>query len=279
MTAIPGAVAAVTGAASGIGRALALELAARGCDLALADRDEAGLQSVAAEIAKNPSRKVSVHRVDVAEPKQIEDFAQGALAVHPGLNILVNNAGVALLGQFNEVDQAEMDWLMNINFWGVVHATRAFLPHLSRQREAHIVNLSSLFGLIAPPGQTAYAAAKFAVRGFSESLRHELQMAASPVRLSVVHPGGVSTNIVRNSRMGVGVTDNARRAETIERFDTVAKTTPTAAALRIIAGIEKNAPRILIGNDARMMDLLQRVLPGTYWSVLARLIAKRDAGK
>jgi short-subunit dehydrogenase len=279
MTAIPGAVAAVTGAASGIGRALALELAARGCDLALADRDEAGLQAVAAEIAKNPSRKVSVHRVDVAEPKQIEDFAQGALAAHPGLNILVNNAGVALLGQFNEVDQAEMDWLMNINFWGVVHATRAFLPHLSRQREAHIVNLSSLFGLIAPPGQTAYAAAKFAVRGFSESLRHELQMAASPVRLSVVHPGGVSTNIVRNSRMGVGVTDNARRAETIERFDTVAKTTPAAAAQRIIAGIEKNAPRILIGNDARMMDLLQRVLPGTYWSVLARLIAKRDAGK
>jgi len=279
MTAIAGAVAAVTGAASGIGRALALELAARGCDLALADRDEAGLQAVAAEIAKNPSRKVSVHRVDVAEPKQIEDFAQGALAAHPGLNILVNNAGVALLGQFNEVDQAQMDWLMNINFWGVVHATRAFLPHLSRQREAHIVNLSSLFGLIAPPGQTAYAAAKFAVRGFSESLRHELQMAASPVRVSVVHPGGVSTNIVRNSRMGVGVTDNARRAETIERFDTVAKTTPAAAAQRIIAGIEKNAPRILIGNDARMMDLLQRVLPGTYWSVLARRIARRDAGK
>jgi short-subunit dehydrogenase len=279
MTAIPGAVAAVTGAASGIGRALALELAARGCDLALADRDEAGLQAVAAEIAKNPSRKVSVHRVDVAEPKQIEDFAQGALAAHPGLNILVNNAGVALLGQFNEVDQAEMDWLMNINFRGVVHATRAFLPHLSRQREAHIVNLSSLFGLIAPPGQTAYAAAKFAVRGFSESLRHELQTAASPVHLSVVHPGGVSTNIVRNSRMGVGVTDNARRAETIERFDTIAKTTPAAAAQRIIAGIEKNAPRILIGNDARMMDLLQRVLPGTYWSVLARRIARRDAGK
>ena len=279
MTAIPGAVAAVTGAASGIGRALALELAARGCDLALADRDEAGLQAVAAEIAKNPSRKVSVHRVDVAEPKQIEDFAQGALAAHPGLNILVNNAGVALLGQFNEVDQAQMDWLMNINFWGVVHATRAFLPHLSRQREAHIVNLSSLFGLIAPPGQTAYAAAKFAVRGFSESLRHELQMAASPVRLSVVHPGGVSTNIVRNSRMGVGVTDNARRAETIERFDTVAKTTPAAAAQRIIALREKNALAVLIGTGPGMMDLLERVLPGTYWSVLARLIAKRDAGK
>src|ERR1700732_4624730 len=151
MTAIRGAAAAVTGAASGIGRALALELAARGCDLALADRDEAGLQSVAAELAKNPPRKVSVHRVDVAEPKQIEDFAPGALAAHPALNIRDNNAGVALLGQFNEVDQAQMYWLMNINFWGVVHATRAFLPHLSRQREAHIVNLPSLFGLIAPP--------------------------------------------------------------------------------------------------------------------------------
>src|ERR1700720_568696 len=122
----------------------------------------------------------------------------------------------------------------------------------SRQREAHIVNLSSLFGLIAPPGQTAYAAAKFAVRGFSESLRHELQTAASPVHLSVVHPGGVSTNIVRNSRTGVGVTDNERRAGAIERFDTIAKTTPAAAAQRIIKGIENNEPRILIGNDARM---------------------------
>jgi short-subunit dehydrogenase len=274
MTAIRGAAAAVTGAASGIGRALALELAARGCDLALADRDEAGLQAVAAEIGRGQQRKVTVHRVDVGDPDQIADFAQAATSAHPGLNIVVNNAGVALLGQFSEIDQAQMDWLMNINFWGVVHSTRAFLPHLALQREAHIVNLSSLFGIIAPPGQTAYAAAKFAVRGFSESLRHELQMTASPVRLSVVHPGGVSTNIVRNSRDGTGVTDNARRAQTIERFDAVAKTTPTAAALRIIAGIEKNQPRILIGNDARMMDLLQRFRPGTYWSVLARRIEK-----
>jgi short-subunit dehydrogenase len=280
MTAIRGAAAAVTGAASGIGRALALELAARGCDLALADRDEAGLQTVAAEIGRAHSRKVTVHRVDVGEPGEIEAFAKRAVAGHPGLNIVVNNAGVALLGQFNEIDQAQMDWLMNINFWGVVHATRAFLPHLARQREAHIVNLSSIFGIVAPPGQTAYAAAKFAVRGFSESLRHELQMAASPIRLSVVHPGGVATNIARNSRTGAGVTDNARRAQSIERFDSVAKTTPAAAALRIIAGIEKNAPRILIGNDARFMDLLQRFRPSTYWAVLARRIEKATkAGK
>ena len=167
-----------------------------------------------------------------------------------------------------------MEWLININFWGVVHGTRAFLPHLSQQRAAHIVNLSSIFGIIAPPGQTAYCAAKFAVRGFSESLRHELAMANSPVKLSVVHPGGVLTNIVRNSRTGAGITDNARRAESIDRFDAIAKTTPPAAAQRIIAGIEKNQPRILIGNDAKFMDLLQRFRPATYWAVLAKRIGK-----
>jgi short-subunit dehydrogenase len=280
MTAIRGAAAAVTGAAGGIGRALALELAARGCDLALADRDEAGLAAVAAEIAKAAATKVTVHGVDVGEPGQIEAFAQAAIAAHPGLNIVVNNAGVALMGMFHEVEQAQMEWLFNINFWGVVHGTRAFLPHLSRQREAHIVNLSSIFGIIAPPGQTAYAAAKFAVRGFSESLRHELAMAASPVRLSVVHPGGIATNIARNSRIGTGMTDNARRAQSIERFDAVAKTTPAAAALRIIQGIENNQPRILIGGDARYMDLLQRFRPASYWAVLARKIEKMaKAGK
>ena len=274
MTAIRGSAAAITGAASGIGRALAIELAGRGCDLALADRDEAGLQAVAAEIAGATSQKISVHRVDVGESEQIAGFAEAAVAAHPGLNILVNNAGVALLGQFHEIDQAQMDWLMNINFRGVVLATRAFLPHLAARREAHIVNLSSIFGIVAPPGNTAYCAAKFAVRGFSESLRHELQAAASPVRLAVVHPGGVLTNIVRNSRAGVGVTDNERRAQTIERFDAIAKTTPQQAALRIIRGIEKNQPRILIGGDARFMDLLQRLRPGTYWNVMAKRIAK-----
>jgi short-subunit dehydrogenase len=282
MTTLSGSAAAITGAAGGIGRALVLEFAARGCDLALADRDEAGLQTLAAEIGArqiSPKQKVSVHRVDVGEPAQIDEFAQDAIAAHPTLNIVVNNAGVALLGQFSEIDQAQMDWLMNINFWGVVHATRAFLPQLSTRPEAHIVNLSSLFGLLAPPGQTAYCAAKFAVRGFSESLRHELQAANSPVRLSVVHPGGVATNIVRSSRTGSGVTDNARRSEMIERFDQVAKTTPQAAALRIIQGIEKNQPRILIGNDARLMDILQRLRPATYWAPIARRIEKMTKTK
>ncbi|HXI08031.1 MAG TPA: SDR family oxidoreductase [Bradyrhizobium sp.] len=272
MTAINGSAAAVTGAASGIGRALAIELAARGCDLAIADRDEAGLAAAAAELAGS-GRKVTTHRLDVSDPDQIRAFAREAVAAHPGLNIVVNNAGVALLGQFSEIDQAQFEWLMNINFWGVVHGTRAFLPHLANRPSAHVVNISSIFGIIAPPGQTAYCAAKFAVRGFSESLRHELSLTNSPVKLSVVHPGGIKTNIARNMRMGVAVTDNARRAEAIDRFDnSFAKTTAQAAAKTIIAGIEKNAPRILIGGDARFMDLLQRFRPGTYWNVLARRI-------
>jgi len=275
MTMIRGA-AAITGAASGIGRALAIELGNRGCDLALADRDEAGLKTLAAEIGA--ARKVSVHRVDVSEPGDITQFATDAIAAHPSLNILVNNAGVALLGQFEEIDQAQMDWLFDINFWGVVHGTRAFLPHLKTRPEAHIVNLSSIFGIIAPPGQAAYAAAKFAVRGFSESVRHELAVAGSPVKLSVVHPGGVATSIARSSRTGTGVTDNARRAQMIERFENAAKTTPKDAALRIIKGIEKNEPRILIGNDARFMDLLQRFRPGTYWAPLQRRLEKMAKG-
>ena len=274
MTAIPEAAIAVTGAASGIGRALAIELAARGADLALADRDEAGLKAVAAEIAKATPRKVSLHRVDVSEPEQIAAFAREAIAAHPSLNILINNAGVSLLGLFHEIDQAQMEWLFNINFWGAVHATRGFLPHLASQPASHIVNVSSIFGIVAPPGQTAYAAAKFAVRGFSEALRHELQMAKSPVRLSVVHPGGIKTNIVRNSRTGSGIADNERRVQSIERFDVIAKTSAKDAALRIIKGIEKNEPRILIGGDARFMDILQRFRPATYWNVMVKRIEK-----
>jgi short-subunit dehydrogenase len=160
----------------------------------------------------------------------------------------------------------------------VVHGTRAFLPHLKTQPQAHIVNISSIFGIIAPPGQSAYAAAKFAVRGFSESVRHELAVAGSPVKLSVVHPGGVATSIARSSRTGVGVTDNERRSQMIDRFETAARTTPKDAALRIIKGVERNEPRILIGNDARFMDILQRFRPGTYWAPLQRKLEKMAKG-
>jgi short-subunit dehydrogenase len=274
MTTITGSTAAITGAASGIGRGLALEFAARGCDVALADLDEAGLTAVAEEIKRVHRRKVSTHRVDVSNPRQIEEFAKAAIAQHPGLNIVINNAGVALFGQFHEIDQSQLEWLMNINFWGVVHGTRAFLPHLQSRPEAHIVNISSIFGIVAPAGQTAYCAAKFAVRGFSESLRHELQMNKSPVRLSVVHPGGVATNIVNSSRVGVRMVDNQRRADAVDRFNQVPKKTPQEAAQIIIGGIETNAPRILIGRDARMLDLLQRFRPATYWTPMQRRIEK-----
>ncbi|MGQ0681628.1 SDR family NAD(P)-dependent oxidoreductase [Bradyrhizobium sp.] len=277
MTAINGSAAAVTGAASGIGRALAIELAARGCDLAIADRDEAGLAAVAAELAAR-GRKVTTHRLDVSDPAQIRAFADAATSAHPGLNIVINNAGVALLGQFNEIDQSQFEWLMNINFWGVVHGSRAFLPHLERQKAAHIVNISSIFGIIAPAGQTAYCASKFAVRGFSEALRHEFWLNKSPIRLTVVHPGGIKTNIVRNMRTGAGITDNARRVESIERFDNeFAKTTPDVAAQTIIKGIETDAPRVLIGGDARFLDLLQRFRPGKYFTMLQRRIEKERA--
>jgi short-subunit dehydrogenase len=277
MTAIHGSAAVVTGAASGIGRALATELAARGCDVALADRDAAGVQAAAMEIAEQYKVKLSTHVIDVSQPGQITELVSATISAHPKLNIVINNAGVALYGMFHEVSQEDMEWLININFWGVVRGTRAFLPHLQLQKEAHIVNLSSIFGIIAPPGQTAYAAAKFAVRGFSESLRHELAMNNSPVRLTVVHPGGVATGIARNSRVGAHMTDNLRRVESIERFDAWVQTQPDAAATRIIEGIEANEPRVLIGKDARGMDWLQRLFPATYWPRIARKSERRLA--
>lgn len=273
MTAIRGATA-ITGAASGIGRALAVELAQRGCDLALADRDEAGLKTLAIEIGQD--RKVSLHRVDVGAPDDIAQFAAEATTTHPALGIVVNNAGVALMGSFEEIDQARLAVRHQFLGRGARHPR---LPTASKDETGGpIVNLSSIFGIIAPPGQSAYAAAKFAVRGFSESVRHELAVAGSPAKLSVVHPGGVATAIARNSRTGVGVIDNARRAQSIERFENAAKTTPKEAALRIIKGIERNEPRILIGNDARFMDLLQRFRPGTYWAPLQRKLERMAKG-
>ena len=266
-----GSAAAITGAASGIGRALALELAARGCDVALADVDQAGLESVAKEITAAHARRVTVRHVDVADPQQIQDYAIAAVADFPALNLLFNNAGVALLGQFDEFDQAQMAWLMEINFWGVVRGTRAFLQHLQSRPQAHIINISSIFGIIAPAGQSAYAASKFAVRGFSEALRHELAMNKSTVRLSVVHPGGVKTNIARKARTGAQLRESVSLSDVGDRFERLARTTPAAAAQRIIRGIERNEPRILIGRDAQLLDLIQRFKPATYWGLLSRI--------
>jgi len=269
-----GRAVAVTGAASGIGRALALEFAARGCDLALSDIDDAGLRSVAEELQRAHSKDVLIRQLDVSDLTAVEEFARESTARFPKLCVVVNNAGVALQGQFEELDLAQIQWLFGINFWGVVYGTHAFLPYFKTQPWAHIVNVSSIFGIIAPPGQCAYSAAKFAVRGFSESVRHELAMNASPVNLSVVHPGGVKTNIARSSRIGVRVRDTSTRAQALDSFDRMARTTPVDAARRIIQGIERNEPRILIGGDARVMDLIQRLRPSRYWAMMARTASR-----
>ena len=238
--------------------------------MALADLDEAGLASAAKEIIATHGRRASIRRVDVADPKQIQDFAASAIADFPALNILINNAGVALLGQFDEFDESQMAWLMDINFWGVVRGTRAFMAHLQSRPQAHIVNISSIFGIIAPPGQSAYSASKFAVRGFSEALRHELAMSNSSLRLSVVHPGGVKTNIARKARSGAHLRESVSSNELGDRFEQLARTSPAAAAQRIIRGIQRNEPRILIGRDAQYLDIIQRWRPATYWALLAR---------
>ena len=268
MTTISGAAVALTGAADGIGKALAQALAARGADLALADIDGVKLRETADAIRRRHNVRVTEHVVDVGDRAAVKRYAAEALAQHPGLNIVINNAGVALMGRFDEATEADFDWLMAINFGGVVASTRAFLPALAKRPEAHIVNLSSVFGIVAPPGQTAYSAAKFAVRGFTEALRHE--MAGSKVRVSTVHPGGIATGIAGHARRAASISAE-RQVEAAARFATIAKTTPDAAAERIIQGIERNEPRILIGRDARVIDLIQRVLPVRYLPVLQRL--------
>jgi short-subunit dehydrogenase len=220
--------------------------------------------------------RVSTHQVDVSDAAAMEEFRDAVLREHGRVALLVNNAGVAMIGTVAELDLGDIAWLIGINFWGVVHGVKLFLPVLQQQYDAHIVNVSSIFGIIAPPGQSAYAASKFAVRGFSEALRHELAVAGSKVKVSVVHPGGIRTQIAANARAASGVS-NARRSEGIARFAALARTTPEAAAERIVQGILKDEKRILIGRDARFLDRVQRLFPTNYWSIVARSWAPRGA--
>jgi short-subunit dehydrogenase len=264
-----GGVAVVTGAASGIGAALAEALAARGCGLALADVDGAGLSGVA-ERARRRGVAAREHRLDVAGEGAVAAFPAAVLAEHGRVRVLVNNAGVALGGRFEQTDPADFEWLFSINFWGVVRMTRAFLPVLRREPgAAQIVNLSSVFGIVAPPGQAAYAASKFAVRGFSEALRHELEAEGAKVGVTVVLPGGVRTAIAANARRG-GM-DEAERAAQAELWERLLRLAPEAAAERIARGIERREKRVLVGRDARQVALVQRLLPIRYWSVIERL--------
>lgn len=264
MKLIPGTIAVVTGAGSGIGRALALNLAAKGCALALADITPDALAETAA--LAGPAAKITTHNVDVADPQAVERFAGEVVERHGGAQLLINNAGVALGGAFSEVSLADFAWLMGINFWGAVYGCKTFLPILQRQPAAHIVNLSSVYGLVAPPGQSAYAASKFAVRGFTEALRGELRGTA--IHVSCVHPGGVRTNIARNARSAVRM-DPAQAKAAVEYFERTLRMPPEQAAAIIVRGIERNKPRILVGNDARLIDALARLAPAHASDILA----------
>jgi NAD(P)-dependent dehydrogenase (short-subunit alcohol dehydrogenase family) len=259
-------VAVISGAGGGIGRATAFALARRGCHLALADIDEAAAAQAASE-ARALGVRASHHRLDVAEREAVRLFPAAVLAVHGRVDLLVNNAGVALCGSFEQLSETDFDWLMEINFHGLVRMTRAFLPQLHISDDARIVNLSSIYGIIAPPGQSAYAASKFAVRGFSNALRHELE--GSKVAVSVVHPGGVATAIAKNARAPRGAPQHE-----IERGRAVAqrllRMPPEQAGEIIVRGIERRQARILVGGDARFVALLERLSPVHYWKLLRK---------
>ncbi len=273
MSFLSGGVAVVTGAGSGIGRALAQQLAAAGSVLALADIDEAGLEQTAQTLGKK-SAVVTTHVVDVAKEERVKSFADEVKEQHGRVTLLINNAGVSLHGDFEEISLDDFRWVMDINFWGTVYGVKYFLPMLKREPRAHIVNLSSVFGIIAPAGQVPYAASKFAVRGFTEALRHELE--GSNVLVSCVHPGGIRTPIARHSRLGAG-TPAAKREENIARFERLARTPPETAAAKILRGVERRAPRILIGVDAYQVDFLQRLRPASYWKSLAKKMEEPQA--
>lgn len=261
-------VGVVTGASSGIGRALAVGLAAEGiAGLAIADLNSEGLKETA-NLLEGCGPRVSTHVLNVADFEEMQRFASDVTAEHGRVTHLINNAGVSLFGNVEEVSIEDLQWLMNINFWGTVYGVKLFLPVLREQRAAHIINVSSVFGLVAPPGNAAYSASKFAVRGFTEALRHELE--DTNISVSCVHPGGVATNIARSGRVGARV-DQAVKEESVKYHTKVSRTTSDQAARQIIRGIKRRSKRILVGTDARIIDVVHRAAPERYMSLLDKL--------
>jgi NAD(P)-dependent dehydrogenase (short-subunit alcohol dehydrogenase family) len=259
-----GRVAAVTGAGSGIGRALATELARRGAHLALADIDDAGLAETVSR-CEGRGVKITSQHLDVANRDAVYAWADRVVADHGAVNLVVNNAGVALGATVESMSYEDFEWLMNINFWGVVYGTKAFLPHLKASGEGHVVNLSSVFGLISVPSQSAYNAAKFAVRGFTDTLRMELEIEGAPVSATTIHPGGIKTNIARNARMDPSVTEMAGDPEKARGdFERLFITSPEKAARQILAAVQRDRRRALIGPDAKLIDFVSR-LPATLY--------------
>jgi short-subunit dehydrogenase len=272
MTLSKNSVAVITGAASGIGRALAVKLAEEKiAGLAISDVNETGLTETA-DLVEKLGVTVSKHLVDVSKLGENKRFAEEVINHHQRATHLINNAGVGLIGTFEQISLADFEWLMGINFFGVVYGTKIFLPILKQQEQAHIINISSVFGMIAPPEQTAYCASKFAVRGFTESLRHELE--GTNVAVSCVHPGGIKTNIARNSRIGENTPEEYKQ-QGVAFFDKVAQTSPEQAAQTIIRGIKNKNPRILIGADAHAINYASRLFPKKYLKVMETLSGHR----
>ena len=253
----------ITGAGSGIGRALAAELAGRGCDLALCDVDDAGLAQTLELIPTD--RRATASHVDVANLEDMKRFRDEVARDFGRASILVNNAGVSLYGRFDEVSTNDLEWIMGINFWGAVYGTKLFLPLLLREKAANVVTISSLFGLVAPPLQIGYCASKFAVRGFSESLRHEL--GATSVRVTVVHPGGINTSIAQSSRLGAGANAERHRRDS-KAFAKSLVMPPSKAARAIADAILHDKSRLVLGMDARCVEVVQRFFPARYFNVL-----------
>lgn len=265
-----GKVAVVTGAGSGIGRALAVDLAGRGARLAVSDIDSHGLAETVRQVEALAAEVRSDH-LDVGERAAVFAYADAVVQHFGVVNIVFNNAGISFSGEVEVSEFKDMERIMDIDFWGVVNGTKAFLPHLVASGDGHVVNTSSLFGLLAMPSQSAYNAAKFAVRGFTESLRQEMIIAKRPVKVSCVHPGGIKTNIVRNGTAAAG-TDNVAVAELFDAK--LAKTTATEAARVILRGVEKGHARILVGADAKALDALVRLTGSGYQRVVAT-VARR----
>ena len=266
-----GKVAAITGAGSGIGRALAVALAKDGCELALSDVDKKGLAETA-EILKHSGVKVSCEVVDVADRQSMHDWAEAVFKDHGRVNYIFNNAGVALGGTVAETDYQDFEWIIGINMWGVIHGTKAFLPLIKRSAgKGHVVNVSSVFGLFSQPTQSGYNLSKFAVRGFTESLRQELDLDKSGISATCVHPGGIKTNIAKNARMtdsmttltGEATADNMK-----DRFEALFLTTPEKAANAILKAVKANRRRVLVGPDAILLDFMQRTLPTQYQKIV-----------
>jgi short-subunit dehydrogenase len=256
MRRLEGRTAVVTGAASGIGKALAEKLAQEGCNLALCDRNEAGLAEVASQVEAS-GRRVSRHVVDVSNKERMLALVDEVLAFHGGVHLVLNNAGVTVVSSFEKLPLEDFEWLMGVNFWGVVYGCKFFLPALLRAEEAHIVNISSIFGIIGVPLQSSYCASKFAVRGFSESIRAELT--DTNVGVTSVHPGGIATNIARDGKY-VGQDAEGKKKGLVQQFQARAMP-PAKAAERIVEAVKKNRSRIVIAPEAYALDFAQRLSP------------------